>query len=277
MLPDLDYPAAHSMDTGWFAVDRDGHVAYFYSGEAGAVPAEARREEPTATLHELESLFSRTEPVYELHGRSGVREEEGHHVSLFPDGSPPVLGDDPWPVLLFVTSLDAVREEFARGLAVPVPSRDAAAVFFRDLPIGSYRRLHESGACLGCFENDPAYHDLPERLGLYHYDHPDDLYIPEPYGRLGSPRRPLRVDQLPADLGEALTRATFDGIRFEESGRIQPIEHAPCECKYVGGYVGLDGRMIRPIPGQEDVYREEHEQLAEDLGLPSEPPPGDSS
>src|SRR4051794_26355762 len=125
MEPEAEYPAAHSMDTGWFAVDRDGHVAYFYSREAGAVPAEARREEPTATLHELEALVSPTEPIYELQGRSGVREDKAHHISLFPDGRPPVLGDDPWSVLLFVTSLDAVREEIARGMAVLVPSRDA--------------------------------------------------------------------------------------------------------------------------------------------------------
>ena len=30
MEPETDYAAAHSMDTGWFAVDRDGHVAYFH-------------------------------------------------------------------------------------------------------------------------------------------------------------------------------------------------------------------------------------------------------
>src|SRR5687768_12253706 len=35
---DCDFPAAHSMDTTWFAVDRDGHVGQFDSWEAGAVP-----------------------------------------------------------------------------------------------------------------------------------------------------------------------------------------------------------------------------------------------
>lgn len=33
-----DYPAAHSMDTSWFAVDEAGRVAIFDSGEDGAVP-----------------------------------------------------------------------------------------------------------------------------------------------------------------------------------------------------------------------------------------------
>jgi hypothetical protein len=38
---DADFPAAHSMDTWWFAVDAEGHVAVFDSGEAGAVPIAA--------------------------------------------------------------------------------------------------------------------------------------------------------------------------------------------------------------------------------------------
>jgi hypothetical protein len=33
-----DYPAAHSMDTTWYAVDGAGHVAVFLSGEQGPVP-----------------------------------------------------------------------------------------------------------------------------------------------------------------------------------------------------------------------------------------------
>jgi hypothetical protein len=33
-----DFPAAHSMDVTWFAIDRDGHVGVFDSGEASAVP-----------------------------------------------------------------------------------------------------------------------------------------------------------------------------------------------------------------------------------------------
>src|SRR5262249_26531495 len=36
----VDFPAAHSMDATWFAVDRDGHVGVFDSGEPGAVPQE---------------------------------------------------------------------------------------------------------------------------------------------------------------------------------------------------------------------------------------------
>lgn len=38
MADPLDFPAAHSMDSTWFAVDADGHVALFETGEGGAIP-----------------------------------------------------------------------------------------------------------------------------------------------------------------------------------------------------------------------------------------------
>lgn len=38
-----DYPAAHSMDTEWFAVDKDGFVAIMTSEETGPVPVEVYR------------------------------------------------------------------------------------------------------------------------------------------------------------------------------------------------------------------------------------------
>jgi len=35
---DADFPAAHSMDTTFFAVDAAGHVAVFFTGETGPAP-----------------------------------------------------------------------------------------------------------------------------------------------------------------------------------------------------------------------------------------------
>jgi hypothetical protein len=40
-----DFPASHSMDTTWYAIDRRGHVAVFETGEDGHGPAEARDEQ----------------------------------------------------------------------------------------------------------------------------------------------------------------------------------------------------------------------------------------
>lgn len=33
----VDYPAAHSMDTAWFAIDDEGEVACLNTGETGQI------------------------------------------------------------------------------------------------------------------------------------------------------------------------------------------------------------------------------------------------
>jgi hypothetical protein len=67
-------PAAHSMDTTWFAVDDDGHVAAFDSGERGGVPAAATQN--TADVAELGAL------------RPFVIEDEGWSRELYESDDP---------------------------------------------------------------------------------------------------------------------------------------------------------------------------------------------
>jgi hypothetical protein len=38
---DADFPAAHSMDTEWFAIDQNGFVGLFFTGEDGHIPSGA--------------------------------------------------------------------------------------------------------------------------------------------------------------------------------------------------------------------------------------------
>lgn len=53
-MTDPDYPAAHSMDTIWYAVDDAGHVAALWTGENGSLPLGSR----TSSL--LEELYRRS-------------------------------------------------------------------------------------------------------------------------------------------------------------------------------------------------------------------------
>src|SRR4051794_34470710 len=99
---DADFPAAHSMDTQWFAIDRDGHVGIFSSGESGAVPRAAGvlRDE-----WDEEGLWASLEVVpgeplqdlagYVIPGESTNR-DDGH---AFVDG-------DGNSILMFLKSLD---------------------------------------------------------------------------------------------------------------------------------------------------------------------------
>jgi hypothetical protein len=65
-----DYPAAHSMDTAWFAVDSQGFVAMFDSGENGHVPCSMRSADGVwhdIAYHPLwELCFSGLQGVYRL-------------------------------------------------------------------------------------------------------------------------------------------------------------------------------------------------------------------
>src|SRR5215470_3696098 len=90
---DTDFPAAHSMDATWFAVDRDGHVGVFDSGEPGAVPTEV--DSSIGQMDDdvemaLESLPATADPTFELSAvvhpgfRSGVMPQPRKLLSGWP-------------------------------------------------------------------------------------------------------------------------------------------------------------------------------------------------
>src|SRR6185295_8980906 len=99
-----DYPAAHSMDTTWFAVDRDGHIAVFDSGEAGAVPRDAYEE--GATVDALLPALPASEAVYVLEG----------HLEAGRDNHVP-HGHTSGTILVFLDELGAAAEDVSAGRA----------------------------------------------------------------------------------------------------------------------------------------------------------------
>jgi hypothetical protein len=276
MRPDPDFPAAHSMDTTWFAVDRDGHVACLWSWESGAVP-EAACQEPGEGARLLEEFRAaselRTEVVHALDGMliPGL-EPNGQHFWV-----PGRAASDARDILMFLADLDPVQEELAADLAVALPSRGVAAVRFKVLTAATSARLHESGACLSCFTSKRVMNDdwSPAPLGFYSYSHSSltENWLSGPYGLLLRPRDPVRVEQLPAALREAAEQVRLDGIRFDETPRLQPIDFARCQ-SWEYAYLDADGTTIRAIPGREDGYHPDYAGYAQ--GYPAlrvEPPP----
>jgi hypothetical protein len=57
----MDYPAAHSMDSVWFAVDADGHVALFSTGENGHIPMVGNAGDGFDDLRALEAAMGKPE------------------------------------------------------------------------------------------------------------------------------------------------------------------------------------------------------------------------
>ncbi|MFZ5832112.1 MAG: hypothetical protein ACOY3P_18675 [Planctomycetota bacterium] len=304
-----DYPAAHSMDTEWFAVDRDGHVAIFSTGEAGAVPKSASQEGDVSLLIELA----------ELRPACGVlKDPSGHlppvagrqHVDPLPASAPPA--DPPassflvrlglffngsrksvsaqpsdanreafisFPMLMFLRSRRLVEREIAAGEGEVLPSTAYVAVHFPRLSFETHRRLHESGECLGCFYHfEEAPHADAASAGVFRYDHEfGENWIAAPYGRTECPLEPLRIEDVPTRLRPQIESVGFSDLCFAETPFLQPVDKVDCFA-WEGAYLSGDWKTIRAVPGQEDQYRESYENhLSEMEGdFVVEPPKEDS-
>jgi len=247
MVP--DFPAAHSMDTEWFAIDQDGHVACFDSSTMGAVPAGQTQEDGYELRQRLRTQLPAAPVVFDLSGHLRPGRQTANHYR----------GRWYWPALCFLQSLDPVREQIAAGRAFEVRASGGLAVVLRRPDDGFLDRLHDSGVCLGCFNYDIDRDDLPldstdmpyfpARFGVYSYGHLWGDDVAGPYGREELPLRPIHVDELPPDLRQAVRRARFDRLCFAQTPHIQPAEWIPCDFfEPKAGYIASDGVTHKPRP-----------------------------
>ena len=246
-MTEFDYPAAHSMDSCWFAVDRDGHVAYFSTGEAGAMPEVGVTGDAAYQLLErLTQAVSSGEAIHDPRGHilPGQARGPDHMVQL---------RAQEYPVLVFLTSLAPIQTDIEGGAAVPVRATDGYAVVFRRMTADQARRLNESGAVTtSAYYFDSPNGDERETLaqfGVYEYGHLCENWISGPYGRERVPSRPLHVDQLPPAIRKQLKGATLSDETFAETPHIQPAEHWECQ-SWEEEWQGLDGSTHR-FDGQE--------------------------
>jgi hypothetical protein len=254
MTMEVDFPAAHSMDSIWFAVDEDGHVAGLCSNGAGAAPAGRPHllgEDQERLCARLQELLPDCPVTYDLAGRmtpGPLHRTDNNHWAA--DMS------HPGATLVFLRSLDLVAQEIALGNAVQYPATEGWAVRFTSLPPDLARKIHEAGACLGCFHHSTwtEHSDLAHR-GLFSYEQLLGDWFPGPYGRQRSPNNPVHIDQLPAELREIIGQVRFAGLCFAQTVHLQPAEYLACDAMNAG-YLTADGQSVRPFPGQESGYRQ---------------------
>jgi hypothetical protein len=253
---DTDFPASHSMDTYWFAVDKDGRVGYFVSGEAGAVPVEAMQGESADSMSRLVNSLPYSEKVHDRQGRlqPGKEASEMEHLAGTRGST--------YPVLMFLKSLDLVAEEIAAGRALQLPSTSDFAVRFQQLSAELAAQLHDGAVCLGCFFHFGPWDEVeysgepradPSVRGFYQYSHTCENWISGPYGRISIPTNPVHVDQLPPQLRNALKVLRLD-LNFAETPHIQPVADHEC-ASWESQWLDLDGKE-HSMPGIEDEDEE---------------------
>jgi hypothetical protein len=249
-----DFPAAHSMDSVWFAVDQDGRVAIFSTGEAGAMPEDAAgEEEGNHDLYQaLAKLPKKSQEIVEPYRHQGRGEAVGHASTQL------VTAENAWGQYIFLLdSPDPLKAEIDDGKGQLMRADKGCAVFFSQVTYELVKRLHDEKLCRGCFfhfrsEEGQKEGSMPER-GLYSYGHTCENWISGPYGREASPSEPITVFELPKVVRERIVKLP---VKFADTPYLQPAEHVECFSWEVA-WLELDGKHVHAFP--------EHEQEAQEM------------
>lgn len=242
-MKEVDYPAGHSMNTNWFAVDKDGNIAFFNSSDSGMVAAACQLEsyfdeflrlnskplskhlrEFTLSKELVDAILSKctTENLRKI--TDDIIENE----YLFFTGFFVLAEGYNWEDLQFEKYLE--NEENNDDFIIQI-SYHHRLYYIEDI-YGwevSFKQAIKAGMIISCVE---SFYDISEvdfektesvHFGLYHYEY---QYGTEPYLREYAPKHPLNVKHLSQKLQEDF--ATFNSISFEQSKYLQPYEFLPC-------------------------------------------------
>lgn len=243
-------PAAHSMDTDWFAVDEEGHVAEFDSGEAGAVPesflGRAGHQYSADDLYEA-ALMDPANGV-RLDIADLLAEPDGHLYRAGWDDVPTAERVDASMVSTYDSYLVWLSEEVMLAQLPGFVRVDAGAsqlvAFGRTEDAAVVRRLMKAR---GFRKGWMGLRLRGERLGFYRYDHGEwENWTSGPYKRLGVPAHPVRIEQLQGQVREIAQAARFAGVRFAKEERVQPVHHAPCS-SHQGTFVPAYQDVLLPF------------------------------
>lgn len=258
---DEDFPAAHSMDTEWFAVDGEGNVGHFTTGEAGAAPDSAmefyeelpapeeiiRAFPPESGIeYDVEDLVSmQGGPVFDYAWHS-----QRYETASFSDASScySVLMLLPW----LVTKGQIVPGQEGQLLRLPAGEGDVQRLpsskhllLYQEgpLPVGLLQNWIQDGLVLKAWVN----HSLSlARIGMYEFAHGMmfENWIAGPYLREAVPRQPLKLEQLPEGVRQLFDSTRFHKRSFARDAAIDPREAGECS-SWERSWVGLDGVVHR--------------------------------
>lgn len=243
--PPTDLPAAHSMDTEWFAIDGLGHVAVFESGEAGGVP-EAHfgawhvQSEWSELLEEMLSLAAPGSIRFVADGVFDGNDERSYEQGeLFTDAR--VLADAyPWDdaaLLELVAPRDPALLEGWLGRAY-VLGCVQPLVYTRQCSAQTIATLWDELGVVRALLRPPM---LPSRFGVFEYVNED--YSGGPYRREHKPMgAPLRVESLGTGVRRRLEEVRLAEVDFRRAGRLQPFEHLPSSI-WGTTWIGTDGSV----------------------------------
>lgn len=207
-----NYPAAHSMDTTWFAVDETGAIAVFSTGEDGAVPHSHREDEGAEFL-----LYG------PLSARAALLDVANGTRVL----SPAIATEEP-QLLLFKKEPRALPNATRIGLrrivyhANRLTEAEAASLaameeFEGALPFDLDAAVDAVAEMVDADEGNRSY-------GLFTYN--TEFGEEGRYTLTRAGTEPLlRSDELSEELSELVARFRFEGVSFADAPELHLGEH----------------------------------------------------
>jgi hypothetical protein len=240
------------MDTSWFAIDNDGNVAVFDTGESGCVPEGAYTEDAYTLESEVMALPS-SGFKFDPDGFAETQWSEHVEVGDIPEG------DEGLELFMFLSDLVPVRDLLARLNSEAIGSSKGEAVRLRVTDRSAFAELHAREACNGCYRDWRSGEEIAAH-GCYRYEHTCENWIAGPYARATIPNKPLAITEIPKSIRDKAV--AFDG-RFADTQTLQPAEHWPC-MGWESGWLSSDGKTARPFSDDSDGW-EDYAEQREDL------------
>jgi hypothetical protein len=227
-----DFPAAHSMDTTWFAIDADGCVGIFDSFENGAVPKDLTgfTSETIDFRYELVDLLMKDKQGVIQNVKSVEIEAVIHDISInYLNREIRLLEKlNGYSIkhLILHLSNERVLENLKSQANIIIRFVDEKIIVYVDecdrewlkqaiklrmVLAGKIARLELNLNWLGWYEYSP------------------DGYQVNPYDRNYLLKEPIHFDDLPPEIINRLNITELPNVRFSETESIQPIEHMPCQ------------------------------------------------
>ena len=281
-----DYPAAHSMDTEWFAIDKDGHVAHLTSGEHAAVPSTVSNFCDGYNFNSYNGYNDIVQRILDLPA-SKLKTIKFNAKRLFKDNE-----HSKTPLLLELDSkkgLKILKSANVKFIELNVVGKTVIYLpgFYRDYSDEkeqAIEELHNHKYCKSCLlTSDRRFYsqffqqyDFLARFGFYIYDAGEygSLSI---YDRVKIPVSPLHIQQIGEGLINADSIHTFTDIKFANMPTFQPWEHCKdCRQRYwnwtpsitqTGSWYAIDcnGYIANFIgEGYTELY-DSYEEIIEDL------------
>jgi hypothetical protein len=246
-----DFPAAHSMDTNWFAVDEQGNIASFDSGEAGAVPHERSPESDIDSDSFFQQLVGLGDLSLYRFDADFLIDQADHKLYQLTYHDPVTVGGltqemsfseletVAWRSLIIWLDPDTPDQLF-RSFGVRLSTESEKLIMVPEANVARARSLCESRHFLrGCL----MYNIPPARFGVYDYHHGDEFenWISGPYVQnVGEPRYVLNFERLPRKFRDEFLSTRLRDVNFSEDMLVQPLELTNCST-WQDRWIATDG------------------------------------